>query len=217
LIERGGRVVGARVGDGEQRADVVVVCSGAWTTALVPWLDGALAAVGQPAFHLAPERAADYAEDRLPVFGADIARTGFYGFPADRHGIVKIANHGIGIAVDPTQPMRAVTAEQRSALRAFLRESVPGLAAARIVFQRLCVYGDSADGSFWIAGDPERPGLVAAAGGSGHAFKFAPLLGDWIADAVEGRPDPLHGRFAWRSARGASPREASRHQRPSPE
>ena len=33
-----------------------------------------------------------------------------------------------------------------------------------------------------------------ATGGSGHGFKFAPMLGDWIADAVEGRAQPAPGR-----------------------
>jgi glycine/D-amino acid oxidase-like deaminating enzyme len=45
---------------------------------------------------------------------------------------------------------------------------------------------------------PGRSGLVVASGGSGHAFKFAPLLGDWIADAVEGVGNPDLARFAWR-------------------
>jgi sarcosine oxidase / L-pipecolate oxidase len=57
------------------------------------------------------------------------------------------------------------------------------------------VYCDSWDGHFWIAPDPARQGLVLATGGSGHAYKFAPLLGDLIADAVGGRVQP---RFRWR-------------------
>ena len=51
---------------------------------------------------------------------------------------------------------------------------VSGLGDAPIVHRRVCVYGDSLDGDFWIGRD--RPGLVVAAGGSGHGFKFAPVL-----------------------------------------
>jgi len=47
--------------------------------------------------------------------------------------------------------------------------------------------GELVDGDFLIDQDPRREGLVVAAGGSGHAFKFAPLLGSMIADAVERR------------------------------
>jgi glycine/D-amino acid oxidase-like deaminating enzyme len=38
---------------------------------------------------------------------------------------------------------------------------------------------------------------VIATGDSGHAFKFAPVLGGIIADVVEGRPHPLLHRFRW--------------------
>ena len=41
-------------------------------------------------------------------------------------------------------------------------------------------------------------GLAVAAGDSGHGFKFAPVLGEIIADAVEGRATPFTRRFAWR-------------------
>jgi len=37
---------------------------------------------------------------------------------------------------------------------------------------------------------------VVASGGSGHGFKLAPLLGDWIADVALGGEAPA--RFRWR-------------------
>ena len=40
--------------------------------------------------------------------------------------------------------------------------------SAPIVATRLCLYGDSWDGNFLIDRDPDRPGLVVAAGDSGH-------------------------------------------------
>jgi len=170
---------------------------------LVPWLASSFRPVGQPVFHLRPARPLD-----LPVFGADIARTGWYGFPA-QNGIVKIANHGVGKPMHPDDP-RETTPEQEAALRAFLQDVIPDLADAPIVHRRLCVYGDTLDEHFWIAADPDHPGLVVASGGSGHAFKFAPVLGDLIADAVEGRPGPA--RFRWRPEL-AEPagEEAARH------
>ena len=54
------------------------------------------------------------------------------------------------------------------------------------------------NGNFWIDHDPERPGLVVAAGDSGHGFKFAPVLGGLIADVLERKPHPYTARFAWR-------------------
>jgi glycine/D-amino acid oxidase-like deaminating enzyme len=60
------------------------------------------------------------------------------------------------------------------------------------------MYCDTHDGNFWIAPDPEREGLVIAAGDCGHGFKFAPVLGEIIADAVEQKSNPILEKFRWR-------------------
>lgn len=193
---------GALAGDELIRADHVVVCAGSQTQRLVPELAGALRATGQPVFQFVPPDPSLFAAERFPVFGADIARTGYYGFPFHA-GVVKIANHGTGIA-DPAN--REVSTDQERAVRAFLRETLPVLADAPLTHTRLCVYGDSLDGDFLIDRHPTRSCLTVAAGGSGHAFKFAPLLGALIADAVHGEPHP---RFRWRQpvvARGDAAR-----------
>ena len=194
---------GARSGTAVLPAEAIVVCAGAWTPLLVPELAGELRAVGQPVFHLRPTDRALFADLQFPVFGADIARTGYYGFPIQRDGVVKIANHGAGLSLAPDAP-RQVTAAQEAAVRDFLRGSLPALADAQIASRRLCVYGDTRDADFWIARHPDRPGLTVAAGGSGHGFKFAPVLGPIIADAVLGVDHPLAHRFRWRA--GAGPR-----------
>ena len=45
---------------------------------------------------------------------------------------------------------------------------------------------------------PDRPTLTIATGGSGHAFKFAPILGDLIAGIHLDEPHPLAHKFRWR-------------------
>lgn len=199
LADDGARVRGAIVDGARVAADLVLVCAGAWTTTLVPELAGPLRATGQPVFHLAPADPTMFAPARFPVFGADLARTGWYGFPLT-DGVVKLANHGTGVAIDPAAPAaaRVVRASDEAALREFLRAALPALAGAPIVRRRLCVYGDTADGHFWIAPHPTRAGLAVAAGGSGHAFKFAPVLGPLIADLATGVPHPLAARCRWR-------------------
>ena len=177
-------------------ADAIAICSGAWAMQLHPALAGSLHAVGQPVFHLQPDDPSLFAAERFPVFGADVARTGYYGFPINA-GVVKIANHGTGLAMAPDAP-RAVTPDQEARLRAFLHDTFPALGDAPIVHRRLCVYGDTLDGHFWIARDPQRANLTVATGGSGHAFKFAPELGALIADTVLGIAHPLAHKFRWR-------------------
>ncbi len=204
LIDCDGRVAGVvTLGGGEYRADRVLMAAGAWTPALLPWLQNVMWATGQVVMHFQPGDPETYRAPQFPVWAADIGRTGWYGFPATESGIVKVANHGPGIRVDPHQP-RVVPAAAEEYFRTFLRGTFPALAEASLVASRLCLYGDTFDGHFWIDHDPQHPGLVIAAGDSGHAFKFAPVLGGLIADVVEHKPNRWAGRFAWREPSGVS-------------
>jgi glycine/D-amino acid oxidase-like deaminating enzyme len=199
LDEHDRRIQGIVLHNGERIAgDRVVMAVGAWTPYLLPFTKKFLRASGQPVFHLKPSRPDLFTPERFPVFGADITTTGYYGFPLNRDGIVKIANHGPGREMSPESPQRAVTAEDEENLRKFLSWAFPALAEAPIVYTRVCMYCETHDGNFWIARDPGREGLVIAAGDCGHGFKFAPVLGEIIADAVEEKPNPLLEKFRWR-------------------
>ena len=191
--------------------DLVVMAVGAWTPYLLPFTKKFFRASGQPVFHLKPSRPDLFAPERFPVFGADISTTGYYGFPPNREGVVKIANHGPGREMSPDSPDRTVTPQEEKNLREFLSSTFPALANASIVYSRVCMYCDTNDGHFWIAPDPQRPGLTIAAGDSGHGFKFAPVLGEIIADAVEGKSNPLLQTFRWRpEVRAGEQKEAAR-------
>ena len=192
-------------------AELVVACAGAWVPQVLPELASSILPNGQPIFHLRPNDRSLFAAARFPVFGADISRTGYYGFPVTSDGIVKIANHGTGVP-GINEGDLAVGPDQDAALRLFLRTVFPDLADAPIVHRRVCVYADTLDGHFWIARHPDRPNLVVATGGSGHAFKFAPVLGALIADIALGVPHPLSHKFRWRPELATASRgDAARH------
>lgn len=211
LIQDGsGRVSGIRTTDGNEHfADTVVVCAGTWTSTLLPWLQNVIWSTAQPVMHFQVPAAElpHYQPPLFPVWTADVGKTGWYGFPAQADGTLKLANHGPGWPMDPTLP-RIMPAETEAMFRKFLGESLPGLATAPRIFERLCFYSDTFDGDFWIDRDPERPGLVVSAGGSGHAFKFTPLIGRVTADIVEGKPNKYAHRFAWRERGEVTAEEA---------
>ena len=210
LLESEGRVRGVVTTSGDRLgAEVVVVAAGAWTPKLLPHLADRMWPVGQPVLHFRVPDPEAYQPPRFPPWAADVANTGWYGFPALPDGTLKIANHGPGVPIDPDAP-RQVPPGTEAKFRAFLSQALPGLAEAPLIGGRLCLYCDTWDGDFYIDRDPERPGLVVASGGSGHGFKFAPLLGPLIADAVEGRPNPDLKRFAWR-ARASRRTEQARY------
>ena len=200
LLERDDRVAGLLLEDGSTlEADITLVAAGAWTQALLPWLADRLHCIGQPVLHFRPKQPEFFRGEIFPVWAADISRTGWYGFPLSPEGVVKVGHHGSGIALHPDAERR-IPADHEARCRQFLAGTFPALADAPLVGSRVCLYGDSFDGNFFIDHDPDRPGLVVAAGGSGHGFKFAPVLGPLIADVVEGEDNPWARRFAWRSS-----------------
>jgi glycine/D-amino acid oxidase-like deaminating enzyme len=214
LNESDDRVEGV-VLEGRHRitGDAVVVAAGAWTPYMLPFTQEFLRSTAHPVFHLRPKQPSFFLPERFPFFGADISTTGYYGFPLNQ-GVVKIANHGPGREMSPDSPERVVTREDEIDLRKFLRSTIPALVDAPIVYTRVCMYCDTNDGDFWIAPDPERPNLVISTGDCGHGFKFAPVLGELTADALEGKANPLLQKFRWRpEIKSGETKEAARFDR----
>lgn len=200
----GERCTGIASADGQTwQADAVLVSAGAWTPMLLPHLQDVMWATAQTVFHFQPADPIPFTPPQFPVWGADIGKTGWYGFPANAAGLVKVANHGPGRRVNATDP-RSLPGGEEERYRAFLRETFPTLATAPLHSTRVCLYCDTFDGAFWIDHDPAHPGLIVAAGDSGHAFKFTPVMGEIIADVVERQPNPWAKRYAWREKTAAS-------------
>lgn len=176
-------------------ADVVVVSAGAWTGALVPAADALLPCIAQPVVHLRVDDPVPFAEPHLPVWAIDLTGAGWYGFPALDDGTLKVGNHGPGVPVAADAP-GDVSADEESACRDFLSAAMPTAARAPRVGGRRCRYCDAAGGDFVVDRVPDRSRTFVAAGGSGHAFKFAPVLGELVADAIEGCGE---ARFGWRA------------------
>jgi glycine/D-amino acid oxidase-like deaminating enzyme len=193
----GARCTGIASSGQSWEADAVLVASGAWTPALLPHLQNVMWATAQTVFHFKPHDPGPFTPPRFPVWGADIGKTGWYGFPANADGLVKVANHGPGHRVNARDP-RSLPAGEEERYRAFLGDTFPSLAEAPLHSTRVCLYCDTFDGAFWIDHDPGHPGLVVAAGDSGHAFKFTPVMGGIIADAVERKDHPWAARYRWR-------------------
>ena len=191
---------GARPGPQELRASGVVVCAGPATAPLVSGLGPRLrsAPTFEQVLYLAPGAGADAAAvDAVPVF-VERRRPWFYGLPVRSAGVVKISLHGAGppVSVDAWEealadgatldrPDPALVAELRDCARRVL----PAFGSEPVGGER-CVYDNSPDTDFVL----DRVGnVVVGAGTSGHGFKFAPLLGELLADLVTGAPH--HGEL----------------------
>ncbi len=214
LVRSGGRIVAVRTREGETfSAGHTLVAAGAWTHHLLPELQRIMVATGHPVFYLKPPKPELFAPPQFVTFTADVAATGWYGFPLLREGVVKIANHGVGVQLHAEHDERAVSERDFADLRRMLADTFPALLDADIVYTRRCLYSDTPDGHFWIDRHPQRIGLTVAAGDSGHGFKFAPVLGPLIADVIEGISNDWAPKFRWRTlAPYTISEEAARYQ-----
>lgn len=62
---------------------------------------------------------------------------------------------------------------------------------------------NSRKGDFLITYHPDYPNLFVATGGSGHGYKFLPVLGDKIVDAIEGKLElELQELWKWPNLEG---------------
>ena len=166
VLTENGVVCGVLGSDGVRYpADTVIIAAGAWSPLLSPRLREVIVHTAQPVFHFRPSAPELFLPPVFPVWAADITKTGWYGFPLNREGILKIGNHGPGQIRHPDDE-RTTNPEDEVRLRSFLEESLPALAKAPLFSSRICFYSDSWDGDFYIDRDPDEPGLVYATGGS---------------------------------------------------
>jgi len=63
----------------------------------------------------------------------------------------------------------------------------PDLAEKPFKSTRLCWYNDTPDGNWIIGRHPANPSIILATGGSGHAYKFLPVIGRLVADILENK------------------------------
>lgn len=206
------RIVGATLDDGSEiLADLTIVAGGAWSGALVD-LRGRAEARGQV---LAYVSITDEEKERLKDMPVVLnLSTGMFAIPPidnmsafppaqDRKAgdwMVKVARHAFGYANPtmvapegedivvslPAEVFSPIPVEGEKACRSFLQSTIPWLGDRPFSSTRLCWYTDTPTGNFLIDYHPEYEGLFLATGGSGHGFKFLPVLGDKIVAAVEG-------------------------------
>lgn len=91
-----------------------------------------------------------------------------------------------------------IPAEGAHVCREALKQMMPNLGDREFSRTRVCWYTDTPSGNFLIDYHPEIEGLFLATGGSGHGFKFFPVIGERIVDAIERRLEPaLKELWAW--------------------
>jgi sarcosine oxidase len=181
-----GDAVRVRSARGAWSAGHVVLAAGAWLTRLVP--DLPLTVERQVLHWFEPLRdQALLAPDACPIalWELDGGRI-FYTFPDLGDG-VKAAIHHDGETTDIERVRREATPEDETVVRSLLARVVPA-AAGPVRESCVCLYTNTPDHDFLIDRHPEHAQVLIVSPCSGHGFKFAPVVGEVVADLVtEGR------------------------------
>jgi sarcosine oxidase len=179
---------------GDIDAKAVIAAAGPWMKQLVRGLPLRVTRQVMTWFE-APEPAR-FAEGKFPVFLLASRHGNHYGFPSLDGRTVKIAkHHHFDQTVDPDRVERTVTPADEAAVRAALTEFIPA-ADGPLAAAKTCLYTVTPDHDFIIDRLPDAPNIVAVSACSGHGFKFAPVLGEVLADlATKGETSHDIGRF----------------------
>ncbi|GIX05395.1 MAG: N-methyltryptophan oxidase [Planctomycetaceae bacterium] len=122
---------------------------------------------------------------RAPAYYFEDPAGSFYGFPSLDGFSLKLAEHTGGELVsDPNMVDRRCHEEDLTPLQQFAQTHLRGV-TKDLVRYSVCLYTMSPDEHFIVDRHPQCSSAWFVAGLSGHGFKFTPVLGESLAQAVE--------------------------------
>ncbi len=197
-IDRTGKAIVLRTARGDIAARHVIVTTGAWIAELVPALKP-VTFVERRVLHwfTDPDRRFTRKRGFKPfAFGTADGQM-IYGLPANAKGEVKVGEHlRVSLVAAPDRLDRKISRADIDAIAPLVRRYLPGL--GKHVRSSVCMYPMADDERFILARHPGDPRLVIGAGLSGHGFKFAPAIGEILANLALRRPQAVPiGKFGW--------------------
>jgi monomeric sarcosine oxidase len=191
-----GETISLRTPKEEYQAGKIIFSSGAWSGKILQDLKLPLVVKRKTLVWLEVENPRNFEIGNFPIFLTDTPVGLLYGFPLYGHPGLKIANHhAAGSAVDPDRVDREFHPADAADAQAFASQHLKGV-STNVLEGKICLYTMTPDEHFLIDFHPENRNVVFATGFSGHGFKFAPVVGEVLADlAMEGRTDQPVEKF----------------------
>ena len=174
--------------DGVLRADRVVVAGDAWTNRVLAETGTSLplTVLQEQVTYYSTPHLAEFSPARFPVFMWH-GRHNFYGFPVYGEVATKLGQHMGGNETTAEDRTFEPDPVRRARYAAFVDDHLPRFGGPEL-YTRTCLYTVPPDQNFVLDTLPEHPQIVVA-NGAGHAFKFAALIGQLLADlALERTP-----------------------------
>ncbi|KAF6806645.1 fructosyl amine:oxygen oxidoreductase [Colletotrichum sojae] len=214
-LDPSGKLDGVEVASGGVvRADRYVLCTGAASPEVLPELSREMWTKCWTLAHVefSEEEVAQW--KGVPVI--DNFELGFTFEPDPETRWMKICDNNpgyqyrLGTYTDPSgkvehysvpryasaHPEDGIPEEAAKAINRFVDVVMPQFSGRPLLGARVCWCTDSPDAHWLIDNHPKHPELLLATGDSGHAFKMFPIIGDYIADALEGKTRGL--RKEWK-------------------
>jgi sarcosine oxidase len=170
----------------------VLLAAGARNKTLLGPLGACLSPKRVPVHWAAPPVEEDFKLDIFPVNFWQLPVPGqtdapayreFYSLPVIRTGgRVKVAPHNNLADCDPATTPRNVSPKEVAHIRTFLSQYIPSI-AKRAICSNVCLYTLTPDGEFSLGPLPGYENVLSASL-AGHGFKFAPVLGEVLADML---------------------------------
>ncbi|MEI9886518.1 MAG: N-methyl-L-tryptophan oxidase [Rhizomicrobium sp.] len=181
-IDRAGKTIRLFTTKGGIETNRLIVTTGAWASELVPEL-APWTAVERRVLHwfADPQRRFMRRKGLLPFAISTGRNQLFYGFPANAKGEVKVGEHDtVERIASPAALSRRIGQADIAAILPLVRQYMPGL--GRRVRSEVCMYPMSKDEHFILDRHPDDARIAIGAGLSGHGFKFAPAIGEALAN-----------------------------------
>ncbi|MCP5088820.1 MAG: FAD-dependent oxidoreductase [Rhodobacteraceae bacterium] len=166
---------------GPVRADKLILTVGLWACELLA--DTGLPLTGRriTVAHFETRCPELYSADDLSVYFWATPEGVYAGFPHfDAEG-TKIMRHDTGDVCTPKTVRRQVTEADLADVTGFADRYMPGVNGG-MRDASACLYTMTPDSHFVVDRHPLEPKVVIATGFSGHGFKFAPVVGEAVAD-----------------------------------
>jgi sarcosine oxidase len=167
------------------------VPGGAFVFACGPWLPKTLPSIlkdkvsspRRELFFIGAERGDNrYRWENVPNITDQILYTS-----ADIGSGYKIAPNIRGVHMDPDNGSRLPTAYLLDQVNAYIKLRLPGLMNRPVISSYVCQTENTDNGHYIIDAHPQYTNAFMAGGGSGHAFKMGPYLGEYVSDLVLGK------------------------------
>jgi len=174
----------------------LVLTAGPWIGDLVPDLRLPLRVEREcPCWFTPTVDPASVGADVLPIWVIVEEGTAYYGIRHDPEIGLKVSIHHWGTFGEADEIDRVVGETEIERIRAWMRTRMPAANGA-LANARVCLYTNTPDEQFVIDRHPAAPGVAFASACSGHGYKFAPVIGEILADlAVDGSSSWAIDRF----------------------